>query len=165
MKIIQSLGKCPRIHYLCVKEFLLRNKPIKALKSYLVLAKNENSSNNFFSYKAHCLFNQYLKENEANMKKEIVDIIKKKMGEINNKNIEKFNNGGNNMEKIKFELLNCENMFDENNEKAIAISDSILKKCEKANLIKSQALCNIAYASSILDKKIDNLEVIELERL
>ena len=44
------------------------------------------------------------------------------------------------------------------NEKAIAISDSILKKCEKAKLIKSQALCNIAYASSNLDQKIDNLE-------
>ena len=139
LKIIQSVIKCPRIHYLCVKEFLLRNKPIKALKSYLVLAKNENSSNNFFSYKAHCLFNQYLKENEANMKKEIVDIIKKKMGEINNKNIEKFNNGGNNMEKIKFELLNCENMFDENNEKAIEklVEDSSIeeiRKCKSTTL-------------------------------
>ena len=119
LKIIQSLGKYPRIHYLCVKEFLLRNKPIKALKSYLILAKNANSGNNFFSYKAHCLFTQYMKENEANMKKEVVDIIKKKLGEIAVTNIENFNNCGNNIEKIKFQLLNCENMHDENNEKLI----------------------------------------------
>ena len=33
--------------------------------------------------------------------------------------MEQFNNCGNNLEKIKFNLLNCENMFDENNEKAI----------------------------------------------
>ena len=139
LKIIQSVVKCPRIHYLCVKEFLLRNKPIKALKSYLVLAKNENGNNNFFSYKAHCLFNQYLKENEANMKKEIIDIIKKKIGEINNKNMEQFNNCGNNLEKIKFNLLNCENMFDENNEKTIEklieeTSIEEIRKCKSTTL-------------------------------
>ena len=139
LKIIQSVLKCPRIHYLCVKEFLLRNKPIKALKSYLVLAKNENGTNNFFSYKAHCLFNQYLKENEANMKKEIIDIIKKKIGEINNKNMEQFNNCGNNLEKIKFNLLNCENMFDENNEKTIEklveeTSIEEIRKCKSTTL-------------------------------
>ena len=139
LKIIQSVVKCPRIHYLCVKEFLLRNKPIKALKSYLVLAKNENGTNNFFSYKAHCLFNQYLKENEANMKKEIIDIIKKKIGEINNKNMEQFNNCGNNLEKIKFNLLNCENMFDENNEKTIEklveeTSIEEIRKCKSTTL-------------------------------
>ena len=139
LKIIQSVVKCPRIHYLCVKEFLLRNKPIKALKSYLVLAKNENGNNNFFSYKAHCLFNQYLKENEANVKKEIIDIIKKKIGEINNKNMEQFNNCGNNLEKIKFNLLNCENMFDENNEKTIEklieeTSIEEIRKCKSTTL-------------------------------
>ena len=139
LKIIQSVVKCPRIHYLCVKEFLLRNKPIKALKSYLVLAKNENGTNNFFSYKAHCLFSQYLKENEANMKKEIIDIIKKKIGEINNKNMEQFNNCGNNLEKIKFNLLNCENMFDENNEKTIEklveeTSIEEIRKCKSTTL-------------------------------
>ena len=139
LKIIQSVVKCPRIHYLCVKEFLLRNKPIKALKSYLVLTKNENGTNNFFSYKAHCLFSQYLKENEVNMKKEIIDIIKKKIGEINNKNMEQFNNCGNNLEKIKFNLLNCENMFDENNEKTIEklieeTSIEEIRKCKSTTL-------------------------------
>ncbi len=43
-----------------------------------------------------------MKENEANMKKEISDLIKKKISEIDTKKIEQFNNGGNNIEKIKY---------------------------------------------------------------
>ena len=147
LKIIQSLGKCPRIHYLCVKEFLIRNKPIKALKSYLILAKNENNGNNFFSYKAHCLFTQYMKENEANMKKEISDILKKKIGEIDTKFMEKFNNNGNNMEKIKFQLLNCENMFDENNEKLIEklVEETTIEEIRKSkSTILNEIFCFVS---------------------
>ena len=118
LSIIQSLTKCPRAHYLCVKEFLLRNKPIKALKSYLILLKSENS-NNFFSYKANCLFNQFLKDNEGKLNKEVSEFIKKKINEIDSKKSETFNNEGNSLEKIKYQLLNCENMFDESNEKSI----------------------------------------------
>ena len=118
LSIIQSLTKCPRVHYLCVKEFLLRNKPIKALKSYLILLKNENS-NNFFSYKANCLFNQFLKDNEGKLNKEVSEFIKKKINEIDSKKSETFNNEGNSLEKIKYQLLNCENMFEESNEKSI----------------------------------------------
>ena len=134
LKIIQSLSKCPRIHYLCVKQFLLRNKPIKALKSYLILAKND-SNNNFFSYKANYLFMKYLKENEANMKKEVVDFIKKKIGEIDNKSLDKLTLEGNNLEKIKYQLLNSENMFDEKNEKNIEklIDESSVKEIRKWN--------------------------------
>ena len=143
LKIIQSLGKCPRMHYLCIKEFLLRNKPIKALKSYLVLAKNENNANNFFGYKAHSLFTQYLKENEANMKKEIIEIIKKKIGDIDTKNIEQFKNDGNSMDKIKYQLLNnCRNMFDENNGKIIEkLFDDV--KIEEIRKTKSNLLNEI----------------------
>ena len=118
LSIIQSLTKCPRVHYLCVKEFLLRNKPIKALKSYLILLKSENS-NNFFSYKANCLFNQFLKDNEGKLNKEVSEFIKKKINEIDSKKSETFNNEGNSLEKIKYQLLNCENMFEESNEKSI----------------------------------------------
>ena len=118
LSIIQSLTKCPRVHYLCVKEFLLRNKPIKALKSYLILLKSENS-NNFFSYKANCLFNQFLKDNEGKLNKEVSEFIKKKINEIDSKKSETFSNEGNSLEKIKYQLLNCENMFDESNEKSI----------------------------------------------
>ena len=141
------MGKCPRIHYLCVKEFLIRNKPIKALKSYLILAKNENNGNNFFSYKAHCLFTQYMKENEANMKKEISDILKKKIGEIDTKFMEKFNNNGNNMEKIKFQLLNCESMFDENNEKLIEklVEETTIEEIRKSkSTILNEIFCFVS---------------------
>ena len=157
LKIIQSLGKCPRIHYLCLKEFLLRNKPIKALKSYLVLSKFGNSENNFFSYKAHCLFTQYMKENEANMKKEIVDFIKKKIGEIDTKDIEKFNNYGNNNEKIKYQLLNCENMFEEKNEKNIEkliedIKIEEIRRCKSTNLNEIFCLVSLFIGSDNLKK-------------
>ena len=118
LSIIQSLTKCPKVHYLCVKEFLLRNKPIKALKSYLILLKSDNT-NNFFSYKANCLFNQFLKDNEGKLQKEVSEFIKRKINEIDTKKSETFNNEGNSLEKIKYQLLNCENMFDENNEKSI----------------------------------------------
>jgi peptide alpha-N-acetyltransferase len=129
LSIIQSLTKCPKVHYLCVKEFLLRNKPIKALKSYLILLKNENN-NNFFSYKANCLFNQFLKDNEGKLNNEVSEFIKKKINEIDSKKFETFNNEGNSLEKIKYQLLNCENMFDENNEKSIEKLVEEIKKEE-----------------------------------
>ena len=146
LKIIQSLSKCPRIHYLCVKEFLLRNKPIKALKSYLILAKND-SNINFFSYKGHYLFMKYIKENEANMKKEVIDFIKKKIGEIDNKNLEKLNLGENNIEKIKYQLLNSETMFDEKNEVNIQkfLDESSIEEIRKSkSALLNEIFCFIS---------------------
>jgi len=138
LTIIQSLTKCPKVHYLCIKEFLLRNKPLKALKSYLVLAKDENI-NNFFAYKSNCLFNQYIKDNESKIKKEVFDIIKNKISGVDVKKFENFNNNGNNIEKIKYQLLNCENMFDEKNEKTI---EKLIEetKCEDIRKCKSKIL-------------------------
>lgn len=43
------------------------------------------------------------------------------------------------------------------NEKAIAISESIIDKCEKVKLVKAQALCNIANKESNLDRRIELL--------
>lgn len=43
------------------------------------------------------------------------------------------------------------------NEKAITVSESIIDKCEKAKLVKAQALCNIADKESSLDRKIELL--------
>ena len=152
LKIVQSLVKCPRIHYLCVKQFLLNNKPIRALKSLLVLSKNDNT-NNFFSYKAYNLFMQYMKENEANLKKEVKDMITKKVGEIDTKKVENFVNEGNNMEKIKFQLLNCEKMFDESNEKLIEklINDTKIQEIRKC---KSNMLNEIySYISLFIGKE------------
>jgi len=118
LTIIQSLTKCPKVHYLCVKEFLLKNKPIKALKSFMILVKDENK-NNFYAYKSNCLLSQYIKDNESKMKKEILDFIKKKLSELDIKKCETFNNEGNTIDKIKYQLLNSEHMYDEKNEKNI----------------------------------------------
>ena len=43
------------------------------------------------------------------------------------------------------------------NEKAIAVSESLIDKCEKAKLLKAQALCNIANKEPNLDRKIELL--------
>lgn len=40
------------------------------------------------------------------------------------------------------------------NEKALAVADSILSKCEKARVVKSHAICNIAESESELYKKV-----------
>jgi hypothetical protein len=153
LKIIQSLIKCPRVHYLCVKQFLLNNKPLRALKSLLVLAKCDNNSNNFFSYKAYSLFIQYMKENESKLKKEVCDMIKKKLGEIDIQKLEKFVNEGNNMERIKFQLLNCDKMYDETNEKLI---EKIIEetKIEEIRKCKSNILNEIyCYISLFIGKE------------
>ena len=138
LNIIQSLTKCPKVHYLCAKEFLLRNKPIKALKSLLILNKDENN-NNFYTYKTNQLLKQYIKDNESKMKKEVYDFIKKKLNEIDAKKCEAFNNEGHIIEKIKYQLLNCENMLDQNNEKEIEkyindIKNEDIRTCKSQNL-------------------------------
>jgi uncharacterized membrane-anchored protein YhcB (DUF1043 family) len=158
LTIIQSLTKCPKVHYLCVKEFLLKNKPIKALKSYLILLKNE-SSNNFFSYKATILFNQFLKDNEGKLNKEVSELIKIKINGNDTKKFETFNNEGNSIEKIKYQLLNCENMFDENNEKAI---EKLVDECKQEEIRHSPSkLLNEVYTYISLYLGHEQLEKIQ----
>ena len=158
LTIIQSLTKCPKVHYLCVKEFLLKNKPIKALKSYLILLKNENR-NNFFTYKAKILFNQFLKDNEGKMNKEVSELIKSKINGNDTKKFETFNNEGNSIEKIKYQLLNCENMFDENNEKAI---EKLVDEAKKEEIRHSTSkLLNEVYTYISLYLGPEKLEKIQ----
>ena len=161
LNIIQSLTKCPKVQYLCVKEFLLREKPIKALKSYLILIKNENS-NNFFTYKANQLFSQYIKDNESKMKKEVSELIKNKLNGIDSKKFENFNNNGNEIEKIKYQLLNCENMFDENNEKNIEklieeTKKEDIRKCKSKTLNEMFTLISLYIGKDQLSKILDKL--------
>ena len=137
LNIIQSITKCPKVHYLCAKEFLLKNKPIKALKSLLILSKeSQGNTNNFYSFKVNALFKEYIKKNEGNMKKEVLEFLNNKMKEIDSKNMEELNNGGSKIEKIKFTLLNSEKMYDESNEKGI---EKIIDEIEKGDIRKSKA--------------------------
>jgi hypothetical protein len=156
LNIIQSLTKCPKVHYLCTKEFLLRNKPIKALKSLLILNKDENN-NNFYTYKANQLLKQYIKDNESKMKKEVYDFIKNKLNEIDAKKCEAFNNEGHIIEKIKYQLLNCENMLDQNNEKEIEkyindIKNEDIRKCKSQNLNEMFTLISLYIGTEQLSK-------------
>ena len=156
LSIIQSITKCPQIHYLCVKECLLRDKPIKALKSFMVLLKDKNS-NNFYTYKTNCLFKQYIKNNEAKMQKEVLDFINNKIKEIDIKSFETFNNIGDTVEKIKYELLNCENMFDEKNQKIIEkyieeIKSEDIRKCKSKNLNEIFKLVSLYIGNENLGK-------------
>ena len=173
LTIIQSLTKCPKIHYLCMKEFLLKNKPLKAIKSFLILAKDENK-NNFYSYKSNCLLKQYIKDNESKMKKEVLDFINNRLSGLDITKFVKFNNEGNNIEKIKYQLLNSENMFDEKNEKNIEkyiedIKNDDVRKCKSKILNEMFTLISLYIGNEQLGKiqnklkekvkiKIDNYE-------
>ena len=163
LSIIQSITKCPKVHYLCVKEFLLRNKPIKALKSFLILIKDDNKNNNFYSYKANNLFKQYIKGHESKMQKEVLDFINNKMKEVDIKSFDSFNNGGNTIERIKYQLLNCENMFDEKNEKEIEklleeIKIIDIRKCKSKILNDVFTLISLYIGSEQLGKIKEKLK-------
>ena len=162
LTIIQSITKCPKVHYLCVKEFLLRNKPVKALKSFLVLIKDNNEKNNFYSYKANYLLKQYIKDNESKIQKEVLDFINIKIKEVDIKSFDSFNNGGNIIERIKYQLLNCENMFDKKNEKEIEklvdeIKNVDVRKCKSKLLNDMFTLISLYIGSEQLEKIIEKI--------
>ena len=162
LNIIQSITKCPKVHYLCVKEYLLRNKPVRALKSFLVLTKDGNDTNNFFAYKANYLFKQYIKDNESKMKKEVIDFINNKIKAVDVKSFENLKNEGNNVEKINYLLLNCENMFEEKNEKEIEklieeIKKEDIRKCHSKHLNEMFTLISLYIGSEQLKKIQDKL--------
>jgi len=147
LSIVQPLTNCPKVQYLCLKEFLFKKKPVLALKSFLVLGKDK-SSNNLYIYKAYKLLSQYLKDNEQQMKPEIKELIKKKIGEVDPNKYQSFNNNGNVLEKLKYQLLNCENMYDEKNEKEIEklleeIKVEDIRKCPSKTLNELYTLISL----------------------
>ena len=122
----------------------------------MVLLKDKNS-NNFYTYKTNCLFKQYIKNNEAKMQKEVLDFINNKIKEIDIKSFETFNNIGDTVEKIKYELLNCENMFDEKNQKIIEkyieeIKSEDIRKCKSKNLNEIFKLVSLYIGNENLGK-------------
>ena len=70
---IQSITKCQRSHFICVKIFLIKNKPILALKSLKFLVNN--FPNDFYSVEADKLFKQYLLENETKFDNDVKGFI------------------------------------------------------------------------------------------
>ena len=105
------------------------------------------------------LFNQYLKDNEGKMNKEVSELIKSKINDNETKKFEEFNNEGNSIEKIKYQLLNCENMFDENNEKAI---EKLVDEAKKEEIRHSTSkLLNELYTYISLYLGHEKLEKIQ----
>ena len=93
------------------------------------------------------------KKKKKKLKKEVCDKKKKKLGEIDIQKLEKFVNEGNNMERIKFQLLNCDKMYDETNEKLI---EKIIEetKIEEIRKCKSNILNEIyCYISLFIGKE------------
>ena len=163
LTIIQSLTKCKKVHYLCIKQFLLKHKLIKALKSFLVLVKEDNTKNNFYAYKANKLMQNYLKENEANINKSVLEYVKKKMSEIDLKNVETLKIEGNVIEKIKFQLLNCDNMFDEKNENAVEsmineIKVEDIRKTQSKNINELLIFVSLYLGKEKMDKILEKLK-------
>ena len=160
LNIIQQITKCPKVHYLCVKEFLSRDKPVRALKSFLVLTQEGSGTNNFFAYKVNSIFKKYIKDNESKMKKEVIDFINDKIKTVDTKSFENLKNEGSNVEKINYLLLNCENMFEEKNEKEIEkiieeIKTEDIRKCHSKHLNEMFTLISLYIGSEQL-KKIQN---------
>ena len=74
------------------------------------------------------------------------------------KKFETFNNEGNSIEKLKYQLLNCENMFDENNEKAI---EKLVDEAQKEEIRHSKSkLLNEVYTYISLYLGHEKLEKI-----
>jgi hypothetical protein len=67
---LQKITKNSEIQYICVKYFLKNKKLLMALKSIIILSENKN---NYYYIESVKLINQYLKDNEADLKdKEII---------------------------------------------------------------------------------------------
>ena len=136
---------------------------IKALKSFLVLVKDDNTKNNFYAYKANKLMQNYLKENEANINKSVLEYVKKKMSEIDLKNVETLKIEGNVIEKIKFQLLNCDNMFDEKNENAVEsmineIKVEDIRKTQSKNINELLIFVSLYLGKEKMDKILEKLK-------
>ena len=136
---------------------------IKALKSFLVLVKDDNTKNNFYAYKANKLMQNYLKENEANINKSVLEYVKKKMSEMDLKNVETLKIEGNVIEKIKFQLLNCDNMFDEKNENAVEsmineIKVEDIRKTQSKNINELLIFVSLYLGKEKMDKILEKLK-------
>ncbi len=125
---IQSICKCQRSHFICVKSFLNKNKPILALKSLKFLEKN--FPNDFYFVEADKLFKNYLSENEKN-----IDVEVKKMIEENSpKNIGKYEEE-NKIKKLMNDLYSNNKYYDEEGNK------DLIKQFEE-NITPKEILSN-----------------------
>ena len=161
---IQSITKCQRSHFICVKIFLNKNKPILALKSLKFLANN--FPNDFYSVEADKLFKQYLLENETKFDNDVKGFINENLP----KNIGKYEEE-NKVKKLMNDLYSNNKYCDEEGNKDLIkqFEDNITPKeiFSNSSLLINLYTYIVVFTSSQFYKKfLDNLKAkVKIEEI
>ncbi len=161
---IQSITKCQRSHFICVKIFLIKNKPILALKSLKFLVNN--FPNDFYSFEADKLFKQYLLENETKFDNDVKGFINENLP----KNIGKYEED-NKVKKLMNDLYSNNKYCDEEGNKDLIkqFEDNITPKeiFSNSSLLINLYTYIVVFTSSQFYKKfLDNLKAkVKIEEI
>ena len=161
---IQSITKCQRSHFICVKIFLNKNKPILALKSLKFLANN--FPNDFYSVEADKLFKQYLLENETKFDNDVKGFINENLP----KNIGKYEEE-NKVKKLMNDLYSNNKYCDEEGNKDLIkqFEDNITPKeiFSNSSLLINLYTYIVVFTSSQFYKKfLNNLKAkVKIEEI
>ena len=161
---IQSITKCQRSHFICVKIFLIKNKPILALKSLKFLVNN--FPNDFYSVEADKLFKQYLLENETKFDNDVKGFINENLP----KNIGKYEEE-NKVKKLMNDLYSNNKYCDEEGNKDLIkqFEDNITPKeiFSNSSLLINLYTYIVVFTSSQFYKKfLDNLKAkVKIEEI
>ena len=161
---IQSITKCQRSHFICVKIFLIKNKPILALKSLKFLVNN--FPNDFYSVEADKLFKQYILENETKFDNDVKGFINENLP----KNIGKYEEE-NKVKKLMNDLYSNNKYCDEEGNKDLIkqFEDNITPKeiFSNSSLLINLYTYIVVFTSSQFYKKfLDNLKAkVKIEEI
>ena len=161
---IQSITKCKRSHFICVKIFLIKNKPILALKSLKFLVNN--FPNDFYSVEADKLFKQYILENETKFDNDVKGFINENLP----KNIGKYEEE-NKIKKLMNDLYSNNKYCDEEGNKDLIkqFEDNITPKeiFSNSSLLINLYTYIVVFTSSQFYKKfLDNLKAkVKIEEI
>ena len=160
---MQKLTKSELAHYLCVKYFLIKNKPILALKSLKYL--HSTFPSNFYTIESIKLFKKYNEENGKNLNQSVVEVIKEVFTFENEKEYSEP------QELIKvIDILNDNNKFGNEKENS-SITNEFIDKVEskilrqigheKINyfLVNVSLFTNIEFAKSVKEKLFNKMKI------
>ena len=160
---MQKLTKSELAHYLCVKYFLIKNKPILALKSLKYL--HSTFPSNFYTIESIKLFKKYNEENGKNLNQSVVEVIKEVFTFENEKEYSEP------QELIKvIDILKDNNKFGNEKENSSIINEfidkvesKILRQIgnEKINyfLVNVSLFTNIEFAKSVKEKLFNKMKI------
>lgn len=167
---MQQLTKNPIAHFICVKYFLIKNKPILALKSLKYLnSTSPNYPKNFYTVQGIKLFKKYFDENGKNLQENVREIIKKEFtfGTVDEKEF----SFKNEIEKIIFELyLKGKYCCEKDNDPLIKVfSEKITQKDlrqignEKLNylFVNMTLFTNVEYTTKVKEILFNKINIKE----